>query len=198
VFTCGATALIGLILGLVAMSKIRRSKGALCGEGLALAGTVVSGIFLLMLPIFAGMLLPALARAKEKAQTIACVDKMKQLALAEVMYEGANQNHFTPAATWCDALKPYTGGSTKMFQCPAGDAAQPCGYAFNAKLGGLDTAKVSPDTVLLFESDAGWNASGGLELVRRPSRHGVFVVAFVDGHVEQVSESRLAALRWAP
>ena len=66
-FTCGITALAGLICGIVAMVKVKNSGGKLGGGGLALAGTIVSGIFLLMIPIFAAMLLPALASAKQKA-----------------------------------------------------------------------------------------------------------------------------------
>src|ERR1700733_11364469 len=37
-FTCGLTALFGLILGIIALVKARNSRGALGGNGLALAG----------------------------------------------------------------------------------------------------------------------------------------------------------------
>lgn len=199
VISCGMTALVGLILGIVAMNKIRQSKGALSGNGIALAGTIVSGIFLLMIPMFAAMLLPALARAKDKAQTIACVNNMKQLSIAVFMYSGANGNQFPPAATWCDAIMTYTGGSTKIYQCPAGDGSKRCDYAFNAKLDGMSLIKAKPNTVLFFETDGGWNASGGPELMLKQPRHrNVLVVAFVDGHVEQVPPAGLAALRWTP
>src|SRR5256885_1989662 len=57
----GLTALLGLILGIVSLARINRSNGALKGWGVALAGTAVSGVFLLMLPISAALLLPALA-----------------------------------------------------------------------------------------------------------------------------------------
>ena len=79
--TLGLTGLFGLILGLIAMGKIRRSQGALRGRELALAGTILSGVFLLMIPVMAALLLPALAQAKSKAQSINCINNMKQLAL---------------------------------------------------------------------------------------------------------------------
>ena len=59
---CGITALVGLILGIVALVKINRSGGRLSGQGLAIAGISVSGFMLLFsIPIMAAMLLPALA-----------------------------------------------------------------------------------------------------------------------------------------
>jgi prepilin-type processing-associated H-X9-DG protein len=199
VFTCGTTALVGLILGIIAMNKIRQSKGALGGSGIALAGTVVSAVFLFMLPVFAAMLLPALAKAKEKAMTIACVNNLKELSVAVRIYSSDHKDQFPPAATWCDAILSDAGDSEKLFQCPAGDHSKRSNYAFNAKLGGKDEKDIAPNTVLFFETDGGWNASGGPELMLKQPRHGkTYVVAFADGSVQQLPASGLAALRWAP
>src|ERR1700712_1836850 len=44
VFSCGLTALIGLVLGFISMGKIKKSGGQLGGSGIALAGTIVSAI----------------------------------------------------------------------------------------------------------------------------------------------------------
>ena len=197
-FTCGATALVGLILGIIAMVKVSNSGGALRGRGIALAGIIVSGVFLLLVPVFAAMLLPALAAAHDKARAIMCANNEKQIAVAVMIYSSDHTNHFPPAATWCDAIKSTTG-SANVFKCPAVNSSSGGDYAFNAKLDGLDTAKINPQTVLIFESDAGWNASGGPELLASP-RHRAksVVVAFVDGHVEVVTPSRLNSLRWDP
>jgi len=197
VFTCGITALFGLVLGIIAMVKVKNSGGRLSGGGLALAGTILSGIFLFVIPIFAAMMLPALAVAKQKAQEINCVNNEKQLALAVLIYSSGHANHLPPAATWCDAI----GGSPTIFKCPAANSSSRCDYAFNAKLGGLDESKINPQTVMIFESNGGWNASGGAELLPANARHErgrVFVVAFADGHVESVAQSRLNLLRWDP
>ena len=202
VFTCGVTALVGLILGIVAMAKVKNSGGKLGGNGIALAGVIVSAIFLFMIPIFAAMLLPALAAAKQKAQQINCLNNEKQLSLAVKIYSSDNTNQYPPAATWCDAIHPMVG-SEKVFKCPAANAAARCDYAYNAKLDGLDESKVDPQTVVIFESDAGWNAHGGSELLPPSARHGrraknEYVVAFADGHVEVVPATRLDSLRWNP
>ena len=197
-FTCGFTALFGLTLGIIAMVKVRNSGGKLSGNGIALAATIVSAVFLFLIPIFAGMLLPALAAAKQKAQEINCVNNEKQLALAVRIYYGDHANHFPPAATWCDAIKT-TVGQEHVFKCPAANSGGRCDYGFNAKLDGLDEGKVNPQTVELFESDAGWNASGGPELMIGKPRHArMFVVAFADGSIQQLRESQLSTLRWDP
>jgi prepilin-type processing-associated H-X9-DG protein len=203
-FFCGLPALPGLILGFVSLHKIKRSNGSLGGQGIALAGTIVSGVCLLlslvMIPIMVGMLLPALAKAKGNAQTINCVNNVRQLCLATIMYADDHNDTLPPGATWCDAIQTQVG-SVKVFQCPAGAEGNRSHYAFNARLAGLDLKKITNagTTVLFFETDGGWNLSGGPELMLKPSRHGgVSVVGFADGHVEQVSDSRLNNLRWDP
>jgi hypothetical protein len=200
IFTCGITALAGLILGIVAMVKVKNSGGKLGGGGLALAGTIVSGIFLFFIPlmILPAMLLPALAQAKQKAQEINCVNNEKQLALAIRIYSGDNKDKFPPAATWCDAIKTYAG-SERIFKCPAGNSSSRCDYAFNAKLDGVDESKINPQTVMIFESAGGWNANGGSELMIGKPRHArMVVVALADGSVRQLPESQLNTLRWDP
>ena len=200
VFTFGATALVGLILGIISLVKINKSNGALRGSGLALAGTIVSGVFLLMLPVVAALLLPALANAKSKAQAIICMTNMKQLALGSFMYADNNKGQLPSGPDWCDTVQKYVRNE-KAFQCPGGNRNQRCHYAFNSQLSGVKTKSVtSPaQTVLLFESDGGWNASGGIELMVKKSRHQrAMSLVFVDGHSEIVRESRLQAVRWEP
>ena len=196
-FTCGGTAFFGLILGIIAMVKVSNSRGELRGKGLALAGVVTSGIFLVMMPIFAALLLPALAAAKQKAQQINCINNEKQLALAVRIYSTDHDNHLPPAASWCDAIKSSVGAD-KTFKCPAANAASPCDYAFNAKLDGLDASQVNPQTVMIFEADAGWNAHGGPELESPRHRGGRMMVAFADGSVQMLPETQLSSLRWNP
>jgi prepilin-type N-terminal cleavage/methylation domain-containing protein/prepilin-type processing-associated H-X9-DG protein len=73
-------------------------------------------VVIAIIAILAAMLLPALARAKARAQGIRCVSNMKQLTLGWIMYIGDNQNNLplngdegdqpgTPAANqdpqWC-------------------------------------------------------------------------------------------------
>jgi hypothetical protein len=198
--TFGLTAIVGLVLGIIALVRINQSRGALRGNGLALAGTILSGVLVLMLPILAAILLPALAQAKARAQSIACMNNMKQLALGGIMYANDNKDQFPSADKWCDALAKYVA-NPRTFQCPAGDPSQRCHYAFNARLSGVETRSVrSPaQTVLLFEADGGWNVGGGPELaVKRPRHHNSIGLVFADGHCEIARESRIRTVRWDP
>lgn len=199
VCTCGVTAIFGLIFGIIGLVKVKNSGGTLKGDGLAIAGIAVSGFFLIMLPVWAAMLLPALAAAKQKAQTINCMNNEKQLALAIRIYTNDNSDHFPPAATWCDAIQSKVPAN--VFRCPAANSASRCDYAYNSALGGMSVDKVNPQTVELFESDAGWDANGGPELMVTPARHlrgRICVVAFADGSVQELRQSQLGGLRWNP
>ena len=93
---------------------------------------------------------------------------------------------------------PIIVSSTNVFHCPA-DPHAGCSYAFNQKLDRQDLKQINPGTVLLFESNAGWNASGGPEMMdsTRHGRDGCNIV-FADGTSEMVQKSQLATLRWDP
>jgi len=200
--TCGITALVGLVLGIIALMGIRRSEGRLGGSGVAIAGIIVSAVFLMMIPVMAGLMVPAFAKARQRAMTITCQSNMRELSLAVRMYAGDSTNQFPPAASWSDGISSYVG-STRAFQCPGGHG-QRCSYAFNRALDGKKLDEVNPTTVLLFESDAGWNGAGGAESmvshghVVRYGHEVSYNVLYVDGSVETVSQTQLAKLRWTP
>src|SRR5215207_5835465 len=46
--------------------------------------------------ILAGLLMPALSQAKQKANRVKCLNNMKQLGLALTMYAGDNDGQFPP------------------------------------------------------------------------------------------------------
>lgn len=198
---CGITALVGLIFGIVSLVKIKNSQGRLSGGGLAIAGICVSAFMLLMgIPFMLGLLLPAFAKAKERAESIRCVNNMKQLEIGVISYAGSPTNRFPPASSWCTAIGGGPGGGSQAFLCPKGDKTKQCHFAFNSNLDGADRSKVNPMTVMIFETDGGgWNLSGGPELMISKPRHGQTVtVGFVDGHIEGVNTNRLKQLWWQP
>lgn len=61
-------AVLGLLLGIAALVKIRRSRGELSGTGLAIAGVAISGCALMLAPFLMALILPAVGRAQMQAE----------------------------------------------------------------------------------------------------------------------------------
>lgn len=194
-------AVVGLVLGIMAKIRISKSGGRLKGDGLALAGIIVSAVMLLLLPVMAGMLLPALARAKSKALTIQSVNNLKQVGLAARIFSSEHGNKFPPSANWVDTLRPSLGpGAESVLHRPADGPGSECGYGYNLNAAGMSGEALTPDTVLFFELQTPrCNAVGGMELLRHPTNASDrVVVGFADGSVRQLRTSDLGQLRWKP
>jgi hypothetical protein len=112
----------GLICGFLGMSRAKNSGGTERGHGMALTGTIMSGVSLVMLPVIgllAAIAIPNFVKARGSAQKNACIGNLTQIQTAKNQW--ALENKKTTSET-PDAMELY--GPQKYIRreptCPAG------------------------------------------------------------------------------
>ncbi|MHC4396656.1 MAG: DUF4190 domain-containing protein [Planctomycetota bacterium] len=191
IFTCFVTVIPAIIFGIIGLVKIEKSAGRLKGKGLAIAGIAVPAATLPVFFLLLGILMPALARVRAQARQIACMSNLKQLGAILAMYADDNDEKYPTADKWCDLLEPYYPDD-RVFVCPSAGEGQ-YHYALNPYV----DLKSPPDMVVLFESSAGWNQSGGPEILTVANHNGEGCsVLFNDLSVEFVRAEFINDLKW--
>jgi len=116
-------AIPAIICGHMAYSRIKRSGGALSGEGMALAG-LISGyigiaIGLVLIPFMLAIFVPNFVKAREVAQRNRCLNNLRRIDGAKQVWAMQNNKDTNSTPTMQD-LTPFVTGDTNRLRCPAG------------------------------------------------------------------------------
>jgi prepilin-type N-terminal cleavage/methylation domain-containing protein/prepilin-type processing-associated H-X9-DG protein len=95
-------------------------------------------VVIAIIAILAALLLPALSKAKTKAQGISCLNNLKQLQLGWLMYSGDNDDRIV-----------RTGGLGSLVSDPNDPNAQPGGPLSQWVLGSVETPPGRTNTMLI-------------------------------------------------
>ncbi|MFP4106486.1 MAG: DUF4190 domain-containing protein [Phycisphaerae bacterium] len=183
--TFGITALIGAILGFVALGRIKKSGGVVGGKGLAIAGIIIGLlVVVLMVLLLAGGYMGA-RWGKSKAEEVQAMAHGNSLGTAAQIYAQENDGNM-PGRNWQEQLQDTQDVGDPMSSWGREGKAR---FAMNQNLAGKKRAELG-DTeklVLFFECKPGTGPLGGPgDLADEPVGSSP-VVVFADGSVKTVA-----------
>ena len=90
-------AIVGIVLGIIAVIRANREPQSYGGKGLAIGGIVTNAVSLVIIPflgIIAAIAIPSLLRARVSANEVATIGDIRTVISAETVYASANQGFY--------------------------------------------------------------------------------------------------------
>lgn len=157
-------AIVGLVLGIVALTRANRDPQHYGGRGLAIAGISTSAAALVLGPIIlVSIFLPSLSRARELSKRTVCAANMRRIGQAMYIYAQSEPDYAFPD----DITRLVTNGlvTPTQFMCPSAPPGTQCYYYVPGS-----AANSAPGIVLMYENPSIHMGEGGN-------------VLYQDGHV---------------
>lgn len=174
VFLClGPLGLIPLIMGIIAIPRTS-ANGTRSGMGFAIAGTSLGAVAVLGTCLSIGIFLPALGKARQRAQIIVSQTQMSMQMQAIEQFAMNNDGQYPTAADWPDAL--IDGGylEADVFVSPMEDTDE-ISYIYLANGNPND-----PNRILIYEDPNHFEFN--------------VLVGFADGTVREIPKDQLEQL----
>ena len=121
---CG---LIALFTGFNSLGKINRSNGELSGKGMSIAGIIFGFWSIVRIIIIVTILLPALVKAREKSGEVICINSLKIIGIATLIYASDHGDKLPAsiddliAGKYLNQDQKYHSTSTKIIPSNAKD-----------------------------------------------------------------------------
>jgi len=179
---------VGVVLGIAAVALgivalVQIGKGEAKGKAMAIAGICTGSLcgLCLALLIFAGMLLPALNNAREKARRISCESNLRAIGTALKQYAAENDGSLPPGkgVAGFETLRRSGCLDARFLVCPSSSLRQL-----------LEGAQLSEECVSYVylgaeTKDGKGEASETVIVAEKAGNHSGFVCKlYLDGHVE--------------
>jgi hypothetical protein len=182
--------LIGLVLGIIALTQIGKPGKASRGTGMAIAGVVLGGVCFVLVPLYIGMMLPALGAARRSARQMQTMTQARGLQAAMSLHAQASG-----AGMPADIAVLLEGNYTTVdyLLSPMANQSVPSGFATWPQNQKNDWVRQNASYVLV-PALADTNGPVRIAVFGRPEHHGGagIPVAYNDGHA--VWEKNIAAV----
>jgi prepilin-type processing-associated H-X9-DG protein len=184
---CLPLGVAGIIMGIIALTRINREPRVYAGQGMAIAGICTGAVGLLMLPL---IFLPALSRARELSKRLVCASNLTGISTSCQIHANDHDGAYPPDL---QALLDSGDVTPKGLVCPSSGAAEGDITASYIYIPG-QTGNDDPRNVLVYEKEENHAGEGANVLFL--DGHTKFIKPYseVEDMVEQTRQ-RLAALR---